>query len=780
MDALIVTESALSAGTPTESAPAEQPAKSEKQAQEENKFQQAIAVWRGIDLTSMVSKLDTTASDIIAHQRDSLVQRKDLAQKTKDFRKLDDATKLTEYKGLLKSYQTFIDLLTNHGKASSSAFLQLYSALSEAPDPYPLLEASVDSLVVSEDTVPKLTSEIDFLQRSTNRLTSQLEESEKKLEEERSLRRKLEENQEGKIQEVEASWAAVLAEKTSNWEAKEKNYEEKAENHERLLKEIKASYEVNQRLDRADGEDASRSAATAAELEIVASELEKTSGRLAEVEARNEQLSLELAQAVSHSQSEHKHRTLEDDPAYLRLQAENSSLLRKLDSARYEKDTERHSWEGKLRQTERQNMKITAERDEIKAKLDKWADYEDIRRELEVIKSIEFSAADDDDKDVMDDTSSVAPNDSDKLKENSLEQLLLARNKKLSNELTILRVSHQDLQNQLETLREDLSKTNSDLEKSRKLSATLENDLLQMQREAPSFPSSAMSVAGTYASRYPHSSRRGRASSPTSSIISGFDHANASANTMEAIKAGEPVGGGSGILPMVQAQRDRFKQKNSELEEELSKTYAIVKSLRQEVASLQKDNLSLYEKTRYVSTYNRGGQNGGGDGAFSASSASAYGTKPSATSIHLSSDSPSGLSVDRYQSAYEAQISPFAAFRGRESARAYRRMNVPERVIFSVTRMVLANRTSRNLFAGYCVALHILLFVVLYMMSTSEMERQAASAALGSLGGAAMSGAAGRSGSSAGVGAGSGPGSGTGSGAAGSDWQQESFNTPTL
>ncbi|PGH04514.1 homeobox protein cut-like [Blastomyces parvus] len=770
MDAIIAAENVIDESATTEAALAEEPTKSEKQAQEENKFQQAIAVWRGIDFSTLVPKLDTTASDIIAHQRDSLVQRKDLAQKTKDFRKLDDSTKLAEYKGLLKSYQTFIDLLTNHGKASSSAFLQLYSALSEAPDPYPLLEASVDSLVVSEDTVPKLTSEIDFLRKSTNRLTSQLEESEKKLEEERSLRRKVEENQDAKIQEVEASWTAVLAEKTSNWEAKEKNYEEKAENHERLLKEIKASYEVNQRLDRADGEDTSRSAATAAELEIVASELEKTSERLAEVEARNEQLRLELAQAVSHSQSENKHRTLEDDPSFLRLQAENSSLLRKLDAARYEKDAERHSWEGKLRQIERQNNKITTERDEIKSKLDKWSDYEDIRRELEVIKSIEFSTADDDDdKDVMDDPNSTANNDSGKSKESSLEQLLLTRNKKLSNELTILRVSHQDLQNQLEALREDLSKTNADLQKSQNLAATLENDLLQMQREAPSFPSAAMSVAGTYASRYPHSSRRGRAPSPTSSIISGFDHVNASANTMEAIRAGEPVGGGSGILPMVQAQRDRFKQKNNELEEELSKTYAIVKSLRQEVASLQKDNLNLYEKTRYVSTYNRGGQG-------SASSASAYGNNPKATSIHPSADSTSDLSVDRYQSAYEAQISPFAAFRGRESARAYRRMSVPERIIFSVTRMVLANRTSRNLFAAYCVALHVLLFVMLYMMSTSEIERQTASAALGSLGGAAMAGAGGVGGSDSGSGAS--PGSGAGGNPASGDWQQENFNTP--
>jgi homeobox protein cut-like len=56
----------------------------------------------GIDLSTLVSKLDATASDVVAHQRDSLLQRKDLAQKTKDFRKLDDAGKIGEYKGLLK------------------------------------------------------------------------------------------------------------------------------------------------------------------------------------------------------------------------------------------------------------------------------------------------------------------------------------------------------------------------------------------------------------------------------------------------------------------------------------------------------------------------------------------------------------------------------------------------------------------------------------------------------------------------------------------------------
>ena len=284
-----------------------------------------------------------------------------------------------------------------------------------------------------------------------------------------------------------------------------------------------------------------------------------------------------------------------------------------------------------------------------------------------------------------------------------------------------LRVSHQELQRELELLRETISSTNAELERAQNLNATLENDLVTLQQEASnSFPMSAKSTT----SRYPNSagyastpfSNRTRRPSPTSSIISGFDQHGGSFDSMEAIRAGEPVGGGSGILPMVQAQRDRFKQKNSKLEEELSKQHKVVASLRQEVASLQKDNLNLYEKTRYISTYSRNQQ---------ASSASAYSQNPQSTTIQMSPDSSSGLTMDRYRSAYEANISPFAAFRGREATRAYKRMSLPERVVFSVTRLVLANRTSRNLFAAYCVALHVLIFVMLYWMQTADIAKHA-------------------------------------------------------
>lgn len=238
---------------------------------------------------------------------------------------------------------------------------------------------------MSEETVPKLTSEREQLQSTVDRLTSQLDSAESRLQEERAARKKLEENQEARIKEVESSWSAVLTEKTNNWSAKEKSLEEKVENQERLLKEVKASYEVSQRLDQGDSGDGSRNGATAAELELVSADLEKANLRLTEVEARNEQMRLELAQAVSHSHPEHA-TSVEDDPAYLRLQSENSSLLRKLDAARFDRESERHSWESKVSQSERQNSKVLSEKEELRSKLEKMADYEDVRRELEMIK----------------------------------------------------------------------------------------------------------------------------------------------------------------------------------------------------------------------------------------------------------------------------------------------------------------------------------------------------------------------------------------------------------
>lgn len=656
----------------------------------------------------------------------------------------------------LVAYQTFIDLLTNHSKSTNSSFLQVYGSLSEAPDPYPLLEASVDSLLLSEDTLPKVTAENEHLQKNVTQLTTQLEEAEARLETERNSRKGVDEAVESKVKEVEASWAAVLEEKKDNWAAKEKALEDKVENQERLLNEIKATYEVSQRLGRAEASESegSHGHVTSAELEMVNSDLERTSIRLAEVEARNEQMRIELAQAVSQVPSQ-QIVSVEDDPSFMRLRSENSSLLRKLDASRIEREAKKRDLDIKVRALEREVSGLREERDVLKAKVQRWSDYEDIKQELEVLKSIEFSTGDDDDADGEVLTGASVRNGTSS-KNETLEQLLLARNKKLSDELTILRVSHQDLQTRLQSLEEDMSKTNAELERAQNLNATLENDLANVQSEsANSFPS-GQSVAGTYVSRHPQASnpapsilagRRGGRTSPTSSIISGFDSRG---------QGGEPMGGGSGILPMITAQRDRFKKKNSELENELSESHRTVSTLRQEVASLQKDNLNLYEKTRYINTYNRA--------TPTTSSVSSYANSSNPSTIQIGNAAP----LDRYKSAYESNISPFAQFRGRESARAYKRMSLPERMVFSITRMVLATRTSRNLFAAYCVALHLMVFFSLYWLGTADVESHASNLSAAVVGAAAA-------GAKEVVQNGAGTGTGTGTGAARGDWQQEGF-----
>ena len=205
------------------------------------------------------------------------------------------------------------------------------------------------------------------------------------MEEERNRRKDLEVSQESRLKEVEASWQAVIDEKKDNWEAKERSLEGKLEKQERLLNEIKASYEVAQRLGRSsdDDDEGQRASASAAELEIVNSELERTSHRLAEVEARNEQLRLELAQSSSQSI---QRPAVEDDPAFSRLQSENTALLRKLDAAKLERDTETRIRDGRLRAVEKDIHVLQREREDLRKRIQQWSDYPEIKRELEVFK----------------------------------------------------------------------------------------------------------------------------------------------------------------------------------------------------------------------------------------------------------------------------------------------------------------------------------------------------------------------------------------------------------
>ena len=90
-------------------------------------------------------------------------------------------------------------------------------------------------------------------------------------------------------------------------------------------------------------------------------------------------------------------------------------------------------------------------------------------------------------------------------------------------------------------------------------------------------------------------------------------------------------------------------------------------------------------------------------------------------------------------------------------------MSLPERAVWQITRMVLATRASRNLFALYCLGLHVLVLGMLYWWGTADIEKHASN----------LSAAGALAGSVAGSGGGGGADLGHG------QWQQQGFEGKT-
>jgi homeobox protein cut-like len=99
----------------------------------------------------------------------------------------DDQEKFSAIKGLLKAYQGEIDSLTRRSKMSETSFLNVYKLLSDAPDPYPLLDAAVDQTVkvaearMMESEMKRLREENADLKRQVGEMGN-VESSRKKAE----------------------------------------------------------------------------------------------------------------------------------------------------------------------------------------------------------------------------------------------------------------------------------------------------------------------------------------------------------------------------------------------------------------------------------------------------------------------------------------------------------------------------------------------------------------------------------------------------------------------
>ncbi|CUA66883.1 Protein CASP [Saccharomyces cerevisiae S288c] [Rhizoctonia solani] len=634
-------------------------------------FTQALSVWKDIDLSELRKRLDTQGLEIVDNQKESVVGRKALADKTKEFKKLPEEEKVEAFKGLLKAYQNEIDTLTKRCKSSDNAFLGVYKLLAEAPDPYPLLNSVVDMMVKVADAEDKQ-AELKTLREENADLKRQVTELGDVKKKADTLEEKMESIIQTRVSQKEAELNATYDEKMRNYEDREQDLQRQLDLTRSQLKDLRASHDTSQAklLDHSQRQEQEVDAKLA-EMDLIAADLERANSRVAAVERRNEILRAEIESLRTGSDSVQRTQTLEAQLA--ESDAETQRLRIVFEELKKSTSETITAAERKIAELEKETSTRGAEIDGLKTRLKQYADYDEIKRELGIMKFVEFGQDDDDEAPMPD------PNaDKANLQQGqSLEGLLMAKNRKLLEELTKIRVAHSELESSLQAVSEEVVHARMELEKQTSLNERLENDLLQINQRTSN---------GATEEEIAPSSQDG---------LSGLNLGRKSTNVERAVTP-QPD---NSILPIVTSQRDRFRQRNAELEEELRKQFESISDLRNEIKTLQSDNMKLYEKVRYMQSYRD-------EGSASWSSVTAQ----------------ANTDLGKYRTMYEDSLNPFQAFRGQEAARATQDLNVVERTVLIITRQVLGNRRARTAFIAYAFFLHGLILYITYQCAGSSQS----------------------------------------------------------
>lgn len=647
-------------------------------------FTHALDLWSKADLPQLQKTLDTSVLEVKDLEQKSLDSRKALATETKKFKKLEQDQKMAHLNKLIKQYQKEIDNLTKRSKFSEDALLDLYANLSEAPDPKPLLEASLHTAGDKEE-LEGLRSKLATLQDQAAKHADYDKIKARLLDLEQRSAETLTKRLLAKEQELTSTWE----EKQRNWADREADLVKQLEtlkNNNKVL-ETKLSKQVDLSKDGGEHEHEHKHGyeyehgsdglqRTAAEYELLAQELDSCQLRAMDLEKRNEELSGALARANSDAERESLIHT--KDLKINQLESENALLSASLERERVSVDSTNAAKDRQIQSMGNEIATYKGELETVRRKLNNHSDYDAIKQELVALKRIEFGADDEE-------------GDAD------MESSLLSANKKLQSNLAELRGKTGDIEKANAALRQESAALKQQVAQLEQLNAKLELDLEKIEDVGSKFTDtqSVMSGATRQMNRVNTSAKLGGKLSPTSSII-GIPEESEVAILPPA---------NSTILPIVTQQRDRFRSKNMDLEKQLKQSSLEHGRLKSELAKLTQDNKKLYERIRYLSSYSNNSSisngNGGGGGG-----------------------SGSGPSQDfdseaQYSKSYDESLHPLADFKQRELERYQRsKMSPLERLFLSFAKIVLANKTSRMLFMFYCVGLHGLVIMMgMYVVS---------------------------------------------------------------
>lgn len=671
-------------------------------------FEKALNSWSAIDLSSLQKELDSKALEIQDYQKESLLGRKELATQTKDFKKLTDEEKLENVNQLLKSYQNVIDSMNKKNKNVENLFFKVYRSIAEAPDPKPLLKSSLENIATSTE-LDKLKEENKNLEEKLlkfadyDKLKDQIKQTEEQM---KSIN-------EAQIKATEDEWKSLLEERENNWAKNEKEMNQQIdllrkqlqeqELNEKMLKlklkkksaALGEEYNENEDIDSVadDNKPSTDSNATVntVEFDNLKNDLETSQKRVKSLEKRNEELRREVSLLNSNIDIEIQKTKKETSKQISNLEGENSLLVAKLEFERKESKKLKGEIDTLKLNFERDLKQMSFEVGELKKFKNIASDYEDVKKELEILKQIQFgeNSSDDNLDDSEDGNGSPAPVG----KVAKLESTIVQRNKKLNNDLIELRRENEEKTQKLNELTGKVTLYESEINKLKDSNSRLENDLMNFDSTSLGNGNDrweTMSMISSVAGSQANFNGRGGKISPAASIAGGND-------TNSTLVAGNSVADSS-LLPIITQQRDRFRNRNKELEEENKKQFGKTIELKREINSLKNDNRELYEKIRFLE-YHQNNNN-----------------KNKSGTIRVGGDIES-----RYKSEYENDLHPIEQFRIMETKRINSKITPWERIFIQVTRSILSTSYTRWLFVAYCLSLHLLVMILtLSMLSSSS------------------------------------------------------------
>lgn len=300
---------------------------------------------------------------------------------------------------------------------------------------------------------------------------------------------------------------------------------------------------------------------------------------------------------------------------------------------------------------------------------------ENMKRELRILKKLEYNAVD-----VESDVKLSESTD-----ESDLETVLLGKVRKLESELVKERrekVSHYQMN---QDLKDEISKLQKLKDEADELALRLESDLAN----AISSPSpTPQNTEGSVNITKSDPSTLEKILDPSSKDEIPIIHAEAVVPSVSD-SAAEKRNDDHSVATIVMAQRDRLRARCDALEAERD---SFKKELQVQVStaeSLKADNTKLYEKVRYLQSYN----NSSGIQARKVDR---------------------DLDLEALESRYEASVDPFRQFNRSERQRKIKEMSPMERIVFIVARTVLGSKEMRTVLFFYVLGMHLLVFITTY------------------------------------------------------------------